>query len=476
MSAPSSSRGGARGGRAEDAMRFLGREECAALNQRVRGLTQGGGRTSLRVNSWWSGELRWGLNRVSLASDRRDIDLSIYRSIQGGWGRVGLNQLDDVSLAAALRAAERDARLQPPVLAPIEAPPPAFEFPKTAIWSDATYGLTVEERERVARTLTDPAEAAGMLSAGYLQVDASGLAQTGLDGTLFFARRTGAQCSMTVRDPQGTGSGWAGLSSYDWSRIDPAALAKRALEKCLASRNPVTLEPGRYTVILEPQAVHDLVVNIIPAMNRQDPEEQLIGPFVAGYDNALGLALSKLGLKIVDERITISHDPTDPQLGVVPFFAELGGDIEPVRPVTWIDRGVLAALATGRRQALSRLNDNQGQPNSGAYRMSGGATSVEEMIQDTKRGLLVTRFSNIRTVDFNSLLLTGITRDGLWLIENGKISKAVKNLRFTESPLFMLNSLDELGEPVPVFSPDAPAIVPPLKARDFSFTGLVDAV
>jgi predicted Zn-dependent protease len=467
---------GARGGRAEEGLRFLSRDECAALVQRIRGFAQGGGRTAMGVNSWWSGELRWGRNRVSLASDRRDIDISIFRSLLGLWGNVGLNQMDDVSLTAAVRAAERDARLQPPALTPIEVLPPAFEYPKTAIWSDATYGLTVEERERIARALVEPAEAAGMLSAGYLQVGAAGIARTGLDGTLFYAQRTQAQCSMTVRDPQGTGSGWAGLSSYDWTKIDPQALAKRALEKCLASRNPVTLEPGRYTVILEPQAVHDLVSIIIGSLDRGDPEDRQTGPFLAGFDNALNLSLSKLGLKIVDERITISHDPTDPALGVVPFFVGQGGDIEPVRPVTWIERGVLTTLATERRHAITRLNENQGHPNTGSYRMSGGTTSVEEMIQTTKRGLLVTRFSNIRPLDAGSLLATGLTRDGLWLIENGKISKAVKNLRFTESPLFMLNSLEQLGEPVPVFNPAAPTIVPPLKARDFSFTSLVDAV
>jgi predicted Zn-dependent protease len=314
-----------------------------------------------------------------------------------------------------------------------------------------------------------------MLSAGYLQIGAAGLAQTTPDGALLYARQTQAECSMTVRDPQGTGSGWAGLSSYDWSRIDAPALAKRALEKCLASRNPVTLEPGRYTAILEPQAVHDLVSQTVVNLDRQFAERPA-GAFGAGVDNALQLGLSKLGLKIVDERITISHDPTDPALGVVPFFLEQTGGVAPVRPVTWIDRGVLTTLSYERPYAVAQLADNLGAPNTGSYRMSGGTTTVEEMIRTTKRGLLVTRLSNVRVIDPGSLLATGVTRDGLWLIEDGKIAKAVKNFRFTESPLFVLNSIEQLGEPVPVYNPGAPAIVPPLKARDFSFTSLIDAV
>jgi predicted Zn-dependent protease len=108
--------------------------------------------------------------------------------------------------------------------------------------------------------------------------------------------------------------------------------------------------------------------------------------------------------------------------------------------------------------------------------MSGGDTTLDEMIRTTKRGLLVTRFSDINILDGQSLLLTGITRGGLWLIENGRISKAVKNLRFADSPLLLLNSLEQMGRPVPVFRPDAPMVVPPLKARGFNFNRLVDAV
>jgi predicted Zn-dependent protease len=135
---------------------------------------------------------------------------------------------------------------------------------------------------------------------------------------------------------------------------------------------------------------------------------------------------------------------------------------------------------------VGKLNENASSRDMIGYRMSGGKTSVEEMIATTRRGLLVTRFSNIRTLDGTSLVSTGLTRDGLWLIENGKITKPVKNFRFTESPLFMLNSIEQLGEAVPVFRPVedpyerdyplTPAIVPAIKSRDFSFTSTIDAI
>jgi predicted Zn-dependent protease len=286
---------------------------------------------------------------------------------------------------------------------------------------------------------------------------------------------TQAQCSMTVRDVAGTASGWAGLSSYDWRAIDAQALAQRAIAKCLASRNPVAIEPGRYTVILEPQAVADLMEILVPAMRRAEAEGGFPHPFRLGYDDVLHLDRSKLGLKVVDERITISHDPADPQLGILP---------EPgMRPVTWIDHGVLTNLGYYRGYALDHLNRNDPVRGLDGYRMSGGETSVDEMIRTTRRGLLVTRFSNVRKLEPASLLSTGLTRDGLWLIENGQISKAVKNFRFTESPLFVLNSIEQLGLPERVFRPIGgplghltPAIVPPLKTRDFSFTSTIDAI
>jgi len=470
-----------------DSERILSKEECDAIVRRIIGFAKGGAETRVRLQSWWNGELRWARNRVSLASDRRDIRVEIWRTVGVGRGRVSTNQLDDASLESAVRAAERAAVLSPEVLRqPPGMPPiPRAERPKTAIWSDATYAATPETRGEVARALVAPAEAQGMLSAGYLEMRAGSLLQVSSErlvdpcGPLDtpYAKWTQAQCSMTVRDAEGTGSGWAGRSGYDWTKIGAPALAARALEKCEASRHPVTLEPGRYTVILEPQAVADLMELVVASMFRTDAEFGT-GPWALVMDDVLHLWRTKLGLKVLDERITISHDPADSELGILP---------EPwMQPVTWFDKGVLTNLAYDREYALEKLNVNPALRGMTGYRMSGGTTSIDEMIATTTRGLLVTRFSNTRTLDSKSLLATGLTRDGLWLIEHGKITKAVKNFRFTESPLFVLNAIEQLGVPVPVFRPVknpyeqyqplTPAIVPPVKARDFSFTSTIDAI
>jgi predicted Zn-dependent protease len=485
-------RGGGRAAALADESRILAPEACQALLGRVHAFARGGGDTAVEIASWWQGELRWARNRVSLASDRRNVTLRVFRALpESATCAVVTNQLDDVSLESAVRAAERLARLDAdPGRGSGHHPPlPAYARPDGAIWSDATYGLTTEARREVASTLIAPAEAKGLLAAGYLEVRAgtatyltTAFRNLRQEKHAFweqpYVRWTQAQCSTTVRDPKGIGSGWAGLSSYDWARIDAPALTERAVEKCLASRNPVALEPGRYTVILEPQAVADLLELLVATFEtRELPEAGQPGPWRLAHDEALGIWRTKLGLKVVDERITISHDFADPDLGTVAAPTEHPG------PVKWIDRGVLTALAHELHTGVAKLQGRHRLRGATGYRMSGGDTSMQEMIRTTKRGLLVTRFSNIRSLDAVSLLSTGLTRDGLWLIENGQITKAVKNFRFTESPLFVLNALEQLGEPVRVFRPTrragshlSPAIVPPLKARDFSFTSTIDAI
>jgi len=472
--------------------RILTEADCREIFERVKALARGGGETAISITSWWQGELRWARNRVSLSSDRRDVEISVTRTLErGGRGDVTTNQLDDHSLEAAVRAAERMSKLyhSPGRGFGFEPPQQKYPMPDSApVWSPATVGASTLERGEVARSMIAPAETAGLYSAGYLEVRAASRMMLNTEVTdpqpgdgeytqSSYVRWTQAQCSTTVRDASGTGSGWAGLSSYDWDRVhdEAGALAERAVQKCKASRNPVALEPGRYTVILEPQAVADLMEPFVRSFDRLDAEDGS-GPWKFTWDDAIGKWRSKLGLKVVDERITISHDPMDPwQSIIMPRFDEPG-------PVTWIERGVLKnlryPLSTGLE--LGRRHSLRGAV---GYRISSGDTSMEEMIRSTRRGLLVTRFSNLKLLDEDSLLTTGLTRDGLWLIENGEITKAVKNFRFTESPLFVLNNVEQIGEAVPVFRPTkeedgelTPAIVPPIKARDFSFTSLIDAV
>lgn len=446
--------------------RYLSETACATLAAHARAAAEGGGETWLEFNSWWRGAVRWARNRSLGAIDRRDVFTRVARLVGGATAEVFTNQVDDASLTAAVRAAEQLARYRPGGPREAMPSPPPVTYPRVSIWSDATFDLDGDARGAAARALMTDADAAGLMAAGYLEVHGGGRAIVNAAGDILYAPSTQAQCDVTIRSVTHAGSGWAGLSSYDWNAIEPHDIARRALDKCLRSQNPVAIEPGRYTTLLEPQAVSQLTMLLVQNLSRERAELG-IGPFA---EHPTGT--TKLGQRLLDPRVDITHDPSDPMLGVVPF----AGWGEPYRPVAWFRQGVLHTLAYGREYAVSELDEPLGYPNSFAYRMSGGTASIEAMIAGVERGLWVTRFSPLQVLDQRRLLASGFTRDGLWLIEHGRVSKAVKNLQMLESPLYALNQIEALGVPTPVFNPGRPVIVPPALVRDFNFPRLADAV
>jgi predicted Zn-dependent protease len=451
-------------GRSADApSRHMTREDCDALFKRIQTLSKGGGDTSVRIDSRWYGNFRWARNAPTTAGDTADHTVSITRDIRGAMGNVQTNKFDDESLAIALRTAERVIQFygENPDAAPL---PGKQQYLKPQLWSDASYALGAEPRSNAARALAEPALQAKLLSAGYLEVEAHAAAVLSTTGMDAYYAETAAEFSATVRNPGGTGSGWAGMSNKDWSAIDAPGLAAIAQKKCVDSSDPRAIEPGRYTLIMEPQAVHQMMVQAIYQLDRYAAEN---------FNTVFTLrpGQSKIGLKVFDERVTLSTDPMDPEMGYIPF--DYQGS--PYRPVKWVEHGVLKELSYSRQYALSQLGHGDALPNPYSYRMSGGDTSIEEMISTTKRGLLVTRLNGVSVLHGPSLLSTGTSRDGLWLIENGKIKFPVKNMRFTESPMFIFNSIAQLGKPVRVYAGN-PTTVPPVKVLDFNFSSLADAV
>ena len=475
-----------------DPPRFLSQSICSALIDEIRALGHGRARTMLQLVSQWRGDVRWARNQPHVADDWRDTTLTLQRSLPKDSAFVISNQVDPASLSSAVQWAEQLLRFT--ASAPTPWPPEqrsvVSQYAATAIWSDATYAQTPDARSAIVEQLVAGAERSGMLSSGYVAVEARGTTLSLADDQVLYAPQTLAQCSLTVRDPQGAGSGWAGCSSYDWNRFDAAKLAEIALDKCLRSRNPVAIEPGRYTVILEPQATFALAAVLMRSalpnyMGRGDNEDLERGalpfksPRIATYPfgwkgRTIQIRFTRLGERVLDPRLNIVYDPLDPDLGVIPF--DPGG--EPYTPVTWFDQGVLQTLSYDRAYAQQMLRREGGELNSRAFRMTSTTppVSLEEMIRTTQRGLLVTRFWDVLLLDPASMLCTGITRDGLWLIEHGEISHPVKNLRFTESPMFAFNNVEQIGAAVPVFTPEVPAVVPAMRVRDFSFTALDDAI
>jgi predicted Zn-dependent protease len=470
--------------------RFLSQDACHDLLKRVIQLSTGGGEVQISVRSRWTGNLRWARNEAITSGDTTYHNVSITRFIRGASASASTNQVDDDSLRSCIRRAEFriNYRNPDPDANPLRQ---AEKYVDTNLWSDATFGIDADTRAGIQQRLVEPAVAEDLLSFGYLEIMAISNGVMNSAGLFAYQPQTRAEFSVTVRSPKGNGSGWAGTENNDWRKIDATKVTARAVEKCKASMNPVAIEPGRYTVILEPQAVGDLMIPLVqsllrppaeagqgPWANRADisdeqtsslPEVDTSGsarPPSGGFDGG-----SKIGLRVLDQRITISADPADPEAPFVPFAY----DTLPYRAVKWIENGVLKELAYPRFYALPTLNRSDPLNNSGSFRMAGGPTSIEEMIAGTSRGILVTRLTNVHTILQDSLLCGGTTSDGLWLIEGGKVTRSLKNFRFRESPLFAFNNLLAIGTPERILL-DMPAICPPAKIRDFSLTSLADAI
>jgi hypothetical protein len=447
--------------------------EWQAQATKIFAMAKGGGETRLNFDSNWLGFTRWGRNRVSVSGDRNNNTLTIGRSLNSEGQFLTLNTVDDDVLHMAMQYLEQMIlQYRREYVDHFQEPPfDTRDYLHPTLWFDRTVALDGGPRAQVVQPMLASVGQAGMVSAGYLAVRSAGVAvdRPALKMRLYYPA-TEAQLSLTVRDPQGTGSGWAGVNWNDWSRVDVTTLSAIALHKCVTSRNPVAVEPGRYTTILEPQAVYDLVHKIMDFLSWP---ATLANPGYPFYDRAVTIK-TKIGQQLLDPRLTFRADPMDPDLGFVPFDS----NGEPYRPAVWFERGVLTHLAYDRRFAVNQGLGDVGLLNSGCFRLegSGPTTTVADMISTTKRGILVTRFSDITLIDSSSLLLSGYTRDGLWLIENGKIAKPIKNFQFTGSPLFSLNNVDQIGVPQRVFCPGFAVMVPALKVRDFSFTALSDAV
>ena len=452
---------------------FLSREQCLALYHRLDALAPGG-RNFTNITSAASNTVEWARSRMRTASRERRNDLSVTRFAAGGYGSGSTTRLDDDGLRELLHDIAVQAALVLQSTDVLEWYPwsrPNQPILQPTLWSDATYAYDAAASARVAQETILPAATAGLLSAGSLQMRASGTAY--LDQWLArYYPQTEVEYSVTVRDVRGTASGWAGVNHFALDRIDPAALAARALEKCRRSANPVAIEPGRYTALLESQAMADLLWPLMvgrPGLGRAAAEDGS-GPFAGPRGH------SKIGERVLDRRLSLSSDPMDPDGPFIPFDASG----TPYRAVTWIDRGILRELAYDEMYARGALRREQALPNPGSYRLAPAPevapASVDDMIANTRRGILVTRFHDVMPVDTDSYLSRGYTRDGLWLIEQGKITKSLKNMSIMESPLFILNNVEAVGAPQRVFQRGYSCLAPAVLVRDFNFVALADAV
>jgi predicted Zn-dependent protease len=430
-------------------------------------------------------DTRFAINQVTTSGENADTTVTVTAIVGGRTASVVTNRLDEASLAAAARQASDIAKLVPvnpermPELGPQQYPPP-----KERIISIPSP----TERAAAARSVTEQARAAGLVATGFIECRAGATALANSKGLFAYDSTSAVTMTTTVRTADGTGSGWAGSDGDRFADIDAQRVGATAVEKATRSRTPVAIEPGRYVTILEPTAVANLVQLIANATQARSADEGRSFFSKPGGGN-------KIGMKIVDPRVTLLSDPADSATASGGYDA----DGMPLEKVVWIENGVVKNLNYDRFWAQKQgvqptrvagggfggggggFAGGGGSGGGRPLRMLGGPTSTADMIRGTERGVLVTRFWYIRAVDPRTILYTGLTRDGTFLIEDGKITRAVKNFRFNESPIFFLNNLEALGPTVRVnatenLSVGGATYMPPLKVRDFTFSSLSDAV
>lgn len=416
------------------------------------------------LNGKIRGNIRFARNDVSTAGLTDDIELAVWVAYGKKVGTATINQFDDASLERVVRRAEELAKLAPDNPEFVSAVAKQA-YRTTPSFAESTAAITPEYRAQVAKTSIDACKSQNLVAAGYLE-DAQGFTATANSkGNFGYQRSTVLDYTCTVRTQDGRGSGWVGTDTQDASRFKADADIQIAMRKASASSEAKALEPGKYTVILEPMAAAGLIGFMFYFFGAREADEGRSFLSKKGGGN-------KLGEQVFGPQVNFYTDPWDPVAACDPWDE----DMLARQRMDMVKGGKVVNLNYSRYWAQKQGKPAVGQM--GNILMTGGTKSTADLVRSTERGVLVTRTWYIRMVDPQTVLLTGLTRDGTFYIENGQIKYPIKNFRFNESPVIMLNNVEELGKPVRV-PPDEVSmniVVPPMKLRDFTFTSLSDAV
>ncbi|SFH35991.1 TldD/PmbA family protein [Pedobacter insulae] len=412
-----------------------------------------------------SGNVRYARNSVSTSGGISTNSLVVSSAFGKKLGVATINEFDDASLEKVVRRSEELAQLAPenPEFMPFLGP--QQYGPDSPTFSEATAAMSAKERADAVQASLTQAKENKLTAAGFLSNSTGFSAMLNSKGLFAYYKATDVAFNITVRTEDGKGSGYATKGYNDFKKLNTKADTATACKKALASVTAKAIEPGKYTVILEPTAVAVMLENLFFDMDARQADEGRSSMSKPG-------GKTKVGEQLLDERVNIYSDPWNPELPTSVW----SGDGRPQQKVNWIEKGVVKNLYSSRYWA--QKTGIKAIPAPDGAIMLGGTKSLEELIKGTEKGILVTRLWYIRPVDPQTLLLTGLTRDGTFYIENGEIKFPVKNFRFNESPIIMLNNLEEMGKSERTVSAESNVnyLLPPLKIRDFTFTSLSDAV
>jgi predicted Zn-dependent protease len=401
----------------------------------------------------------------------RQVSVTVYQGTRSG--SASTRQFDDASLEQMVKDAMASAEKgrENPNIQPLLGPQKYVDV-DAALPSAVNFGPA--ERARLAKQSIDVSDKMKTVGSGYIPKTHQTNCTANSKGLFAYYQVAEASFILTCRTTDGTGSGWAGTTGIkDVSTIDAEALTRVASDKAVKSRNAKALEPGRYTVILEPRANARFLSLMTGLFNAQSAES----PFNRTYFTGKEQGTTKVGEKVFSELFTLKSDIGNPILRQSP----IAGDGTPLADVSWVEKGVLKNLAYNAAYARRAKKPVTPASVNNSLVMEGTDMSIDDMVKSTRRGLLITFFWYIRAVDQETLLNTGMTRDGLFLIENGEIVGPVQNFRWNMSPIVGYNNLTAVGRSVPMHTGESydgggTALVPPVRIEDFLMTSISPAV
>ena len=405
---------------------------------------------------------RFADNRVTTSGRAEDLDITATVWVGRRRGAATVNDSGDAALRQIAADAVQIARVSPvqreyvPTLGPLE-------YSADRGFDAGTADIDVTARAKALQGVLDACRSAKVTGAGFHTARGSATAAATANGNRRYFRSSRADLSVTARTADGTGSGYFSGDHFDASRLDAQQIAAQAVNKAVRSRQPLPIEPGNYPVILEPQAVSDLIGFLTGAFDARTAEEGR-----SAFSAKDGK--TRLGEAMFSERINLYSDPQHAELPATPATEE---GIAASR-LSLVKAGVIDNFRYSRYWAQEKKQAPTPGPVNYILESTQAPTPMDDMIKGMKRGLLISRFWYVRVVDPRTLVLTGLTRDGLWWVENGQIKNPVRNLRFNQSVLAMLApwNVEAIGPAERL----APYMVPALRLGSFTFTSISDAI
>ncbi|MDE2652702.1 MAG: metallopeptidase TldD-related protein [Gemmatimonadota bacterium] len=444
---------------------ILTKEEAEAIAKKALSFADPSGETIVNVSLANSQNTRMAINRITTQRDASLGSVSVTTRLNGRIAQGITQRFDDEGLMQAVKWAEDSAREGPGgrqemgrLIQPRDYPVPP------GLWSEATREVDIPDRIHKAVEALERAK--GYVTAGTLDMSVNSMLVANSAGLVAYCRSTTGTVQLAARTGDNTGSGWAGKAIYDFTDLDTVAVAEKATDKAERSRDPSAVEPARYTVILEPDAYAPMI-QLMMQYHMGLGEAQRGFSVFADPDGG-----TKVGKQVFDERLSFVSDPMDPDAPFCPF----NGAGVPFDRTYWVQDGILRNLSFGDATAIERgLEYPLANPISVRIQAKEGTPllTLEEMIETCERGIYVTRLTT-GFADFRRLVFTGVTRDGTWLVERGRITRPIKNMRYVDSHMYFLNNLEAIGEPV--LAAAGGFMIPPVRSRDFNFTAIADAV